>query len=275
MAELLWLNGKILPVDQARISPLDRGFLYGDGLFETLRAEKKCPLYLSEHLARLQAAAEALKIILPVLDWRGIIHDLLTENGLEESAKVKVLLTRGQNKGSGTPASASPTLLVTAEAYLPCHSAYQEGWMLRIERGYPTSSLARFKSLNYLNCLLAKQAALDGGADDAVMLDPEGFVAECSSGSLLIRSKGSWVVSNSPARLPGITEKIVIRLLEKRGLEVKKKDIAVADLLSAETVWLLNSLLVIMPVCRVDERFFEGRTSEAASLRSDFLAEGL
>ncbi|HBN09429.1 MAG TPA: hypothetical protein DD435_12535 [Cyanobacteria bacterium UBA8530] len=267
----LWLNGEFLPEAQARLSPLDRGFLFGDGLFETLRAEKNGPLYLSEHLERLQAAAEALKIFLPALDWRAIIENLLKKNGLE-SAKVKILITRGVIQGAGTPSGVSPTTMVTAEAYQA--PSYRKGWQLSIERNYPTSPLARYKSLNYLNCLLARQAALDEGFDDAVMLDPEGFVAECSSGSLLFASSGSWAVSDSPHRLPSITEKKVLRLLEKRGVVVQKKSISVEDFVAAETVWLLNSLLGIMPVCRVEDIFLEGRTAEAASLREEFLVEG-
>ena len=117
----IWLNGHFTPLDEARISPLDRGFLYGDGLFETIRAEKGKILYLRMHLDRLGASLSELRIAIdPMPDWSPILNRLLRENGLAPGiAAIKIIVTRGISPSLGLPAPEKPTVCVIAGPYDP------------------------------------------------------------------------------------------------------------------------------------------------------------
>src|SRR3974377_1543456 len=117
----VWINEEMLPLSQARMSVEDRGFLYGDGFFETLRVEDGHPLFLDEHLDRLQTSAREFRISLPMgLPWQERLDQLLAANGLKQGmAAVKILVTRGEAAGLGLPESLSPTLVIWARPYQP------------------------------------------------------------------------------------------------------------------------------------------------------------
>ncbi|MBI4798112.1 MAG: aminotransferase class IV [Desulfarculus sp.] len=169
---VLWLNGAFTPLGQAAVSPLDRGLLYGDGLFETLRAQEGRALFLDEHLARLRASARFLNIPLagePA--WPAVMAELLARNGLHQGlARVKIVLTRGAEAALGLPAATQPTLMVTAQAYTPpTPQAYGAGWRLHTFTQGAAPALAGHKTLNYLYYLWARQAAGQAGADAATI----------------------------------------------------------------------------------------------------------
>jgi branched-chain amino acid aminotransferase/para-aminobenzoate synthetase component 1 len=173
---VLWLNGNFIPLNQAAISPLDRGLLYGDGLFETLRAQGSRLLYLDEHLARFKASARVLNLSLPTEPaWPDIISELLARNRLQEGlARVKIVLTRGVDPDLGLPVPARPTLLIMAQAYTPPPpEAYAAGWRLGTFRQGAAPALAGHKSLNYIFYLWARQTMRQAGADEALILDQE------------------------------------------------------------------------------------------------------
>lgn len=252
---LLWLNGEFLPLEQAAISPLDRGFLFGDGLFETLRAQEGRVLGLDEHLARLRASARLLAM--PLDDepsWAGVLHQLLALNRLTQGlARIKIVLTRGIDPDLGLPAPARPTLLILAQPYTPPSAqAYRAGWRLGSFRQGGAPALAGHKSLNYLFYLWARQSARQAGADEALILDQEGLVAETALGSLICLQDGRWWTPSSPAQLPGITLARMRRLLAADGQPVEERPARPQDLLACPTVWVLNSLMGIMPVSHMD-----------------------
>jgi branched-chain amino acid aminotransferase len=251
------LNGRIMPLNQAWISPLDRGFLYGDGLFTTVRVELGRPLYLAEHLSRLIRSLKELRIAwepLQDIDWPQLLGELLQRNGLLSSlAALKIVVTRGIALPLGLPEGIQPTVFVQARPYQPpSPDLYARGWRLHICRSGYAPPLAGHKSLNYLFYLAARQQAIDAEADEAVILDAHGRIAETAAGTLLIRSNETWWSPNSPFQLPGITIQSIRRLFEKRGLTVESHGAAIEDLTRAQTVWVLNSLLGIMPVRSVD-----------------------
>lgn len=281
---IVWLNGEFLPLSQASISPMDRGFLYGDGLFETLRAEGGRVLYLTEHLARLGRSLKALRINLKGSVLAGTIEDqeidldececLLTEllqrNGFtQECAAVKILITRGVAAGLGLPEAEDPTICLSARPYhAPEPDVYERGWKLHVVREGFSPPLAGHKSLNYLYFLWARQAATDAGADEAVVLDGWGYVAETAAGSLLVRLEDQWVGPETPFQLPGTTATIVSRLLEESGHPVTHGPLRPEGLTAAGTIWVLNSLMGIMPVAKVDGReVAEPRVEQAAQYR--------
>jgi branched-chain amino acid aminotransferase/para-aminobenzoate synthetase component 1 len=135
--------------------------------------------------------------------------------------------------------------------------------------------LARHKSLNYLFYLVARQAAVDAGADEAVILDAGGHVTETAAGSLLARTDGRWWTPQSPDQLPGITLDQIRRLLRERGQAVDSRTAVPEDLAGAQTVWVLNSLMGIMPVRSVDDHEFPiPAAGEAEVLRTQLFSRG-
>jgi branched-chain amino acid aminotransferase len=276
--ELVYLNGRFLSLHEARISPLDRGLLYGDGIFTTMRAEEGRVLYVKDHLERLQHSLTELRLPLPSsVEWEATLKELLRRNRLEkEVASVKIVVTRGQSAKLGLPATAQATVVIYARPYEPPQpSTYRTGYRLHVFRDGFSPPLSRLKSLNYLYHLTARQAALDAGADEAVMLDVQGRLSETAAGSLLLRTGGEWWTPHSAYQLPGITLRHVMKILEDAGLNVARRPADAADLFSAETVWVLNSLIGVMPVSQVDQSpVTEPAPEEAGRVRAQFFARG-
>jgi branched-chain amino acid aminotransferase len=276
--EVVYLNGGFLPLHEARISPLDRGFLYGDGIFTTMRAEEGHVLYLKDHIERLKQSLIELRLPPPSsADWEAIPAELLRRNRLEnEVASVKIVVTRGPSAKPGLPDTAQATVVIYARPYEPPQpSTYRTGYRLHVFRDGFSPPLSNLKSLNYLYHLTARQAALDAGADEAVMLDVQGRLTETAAGSLLLRTRGEWWTPQSAYQLPGITLLHVIEILEEAGLDVARRPADAADLFSAETVWMLNSLIGVMPVAQVNQRpVTEAAPEEAGRLRAQFFARG-
>ncbi len=271
MAEYVFLNGQVVPLGEARISPLDRGFQYGDGVFTTLRVESGSALYLSDHLARLTGSLRELRIPLEplrVVDWSQVIKELLSRNGLRVGpAVVKIIITRGITATLGLPEAVEPTVFVRARSYQPpSNEQYARGWRLHVCRCGHAPPLARHKSLNYLYYLMARQTALDSGADEAVLVDANGRITETASGSLLVRTNGTWWTPESADQLPGVTLAQTERLFRQQGRFVEKRQAGPEALLQAQTIWVLNSLLGIMPVRSVDAYEMPALAAEDASM---------
>ncbi|MBI9077421.1 MAG: aminotransferase class IV [Desulfatibacillum sp.] len=272
---VIWLNGEFFPESRARISPLDRGLLFGDGLFETILAREGKPLYLDCHLKRLHESARYLKIPWDRgLDWKNILERLLHENRLETGlARGKILLTRGCAPGLGLPHADTPTRMVLAENYLPpSQGAYAHGWDLFIPPRTFAPPLAAHKSLNYLYYMFTKQQAIDNGAHEALIIDKDGMVAETCAGTLLAFDSDGWFTPASEWQLPGTAFQQVERLLRIEGYIVRRRPVTVQSLKSARWVWAANSLMGIMPVRSIDgEPIASLNNNLAASLRNRLL----
>ncbi len=276
----VFLNGRIMPLNEARISPLDRGFQYGDGLFTTVRVESGRPLYLAEHLNRLTRSLKELRIgwePLQGMDWPQALDELLQRNGLQSGlAALKILVTRGIASPLGLPQGVQPTVFVQARPYQPpSPDQYRRGWRLRICRSGYAPPLAGHKTLNYLFYLVARQQAIDAGADEGVILDAHGRIAETAAGSLLICSNGAWWTPQSPYQLPGITIALLRKRFDERGHAVEFRNAAPEDLARAQTAWVVNSLMGIMPVQSVDGLELPlPAAEEAARWRNELFAYG-
>jgi len=254
----VWLNGGFISEVDARVSPLDRGFLYGDGLFETMRAENGRVIRLARHLERLRAGLDALRIGLQGVHedtWAQITTALLLKNDLGRgAASVKVVVSRGIASGLGFPEAPGPTVLARAEAYMPpSHRMYRDGWKLHATAGGLPDAIARHKTLSYVRLLAARQQALDAGADEALLVDPDGLIIETAAGSVLALTRDGWVRPEHRGQLAGITVEAASRLLEDRGQPVVSRPLRLAELASARAAWVLNSLMGIMPVRSIDD----------------------
>lgn len=254
---IVWLNGAYTPIGRAGISPLDRGFLYGDGVFETLRAESGCILELRNHLERLHHSLAVLRITLQeTIEWESTLLGLLTHNALDRTtASLKIVVTRGVSPAFGLPQSIHPTVLLVPQRYdPPTDAAYRAGWNLIPFRAGFSPPLACHKSLNYLYFMMARQYARDQGADEAIILDPAGRITETAAGTLLLRSQGTWWTPSSPYQLPSVTLKRLGELFARDGQSIQRQHGTIADLEGTETVWVLSSLQLIMPACSIAGR---------------------
>ena len=252
--EFVWLNDELIPLEQARVSVNDRGFQYGDGWFETVRAEAGSIYFLTEHLARLQASAAAFRLPFPLnLPWGERLSRLLAANGLDRGpARVKILLSRGVAGGLGLPATGRPTLVMWAQPYAPPPPPeYAAGWPAVIFPERRTTMIGRHKSLNYLFYLAARQYALDCGAREAIILEADGLVSEGAATSLVYLSKGRYCTPAAASALPGVTVAALSRALAREGLSLATIPTTSAPLLQADGVWLANSMMGLMPVAAI------------------------
>lgn len=264
----IFLNGTFQPVSQAAISVHDRGLLYGDGLFETMRAMAGQPLWLREHLARLTEAAAALRLDLPAaFPWAERLQELLRRNALDQGlAVIKILVTRGEAAELGLPPSDRPTVIIYARPYTPpSDQEYQRGWAVVSFPERRTNFLSRYKSLNYLFCLAARQYALDRGAQEALILEPDGLVAEGAATAILWQENGQLFRAAASSLLPSVTLTVLGQALALEGQAIKAAPVTVSRLQQAEAVWLANSLMGLMPVASL-----EGKALPPSPRTADF-----
>ncbi|MFZ2087055.1 MAG: aminotransferase class IV [Desulfobaccales bacterium] len=247
----VWIRDELTPQEEALVSVDDRGFLYGDGFFETLRVENGRPLFWQEHLERLEASAQAFRLTFPArVPWEERLAKLLAANELQAgTAAVKILLTRGQAAGLGLPSSPSPTLIMWARPYqLPTPAEYQAGWPVVIFPERRTTFIGRHKSLNYLFYLAARQYALDQGAREALILEADCLISEGAATSLIFARSGRFFTPEASSALPGITVAVLARALARQGKNLERKSVQVEDLPKVDGLWLANSLMGLMPV---------------------------
>jgi branched-chain amino acid aminotransferase len=253
--QLVWLNDQLVPLSQARVPVNDRGFLYGDGWFETLRADAGRVQFLAEHLERLRASARAFRLPFPEdTPWQERLTKLLAANGLSRgAARIKILLSRGVAPGFGLPQECRPTLVIWAQPYTaPSPAEYAAGWPVVVFPEGRSTFVGRHKSLNYLFYLAARQYALDRGAREALILEADGLVSEGAATSLVYFNRGGYYTPASASALPGVTLAVLGRGLAARGLTLQPRPTTVNRLHEADGLWLANSLMGLMPVATID-----------------------
>ncbi|MDM7998748.1 MAG: aminotransferase class IV [Dehalococcoidia bacterium] len=269
MEAVVYLNGALVPLSQARISPMDYGFLYGYGLFETMRAYKGYVFRVEKHLARLERAARALNIDLDSLaTLEKAIYDTLEANHLSNasSARIRLSVSPGQEDlASGSPAKGGPTVFITAKSYTPpSPDVYRRGFVAMVSRVHrsPRSPASALKSLSALDILLARQEAASYGVDHAILLNEDDLVAEGSSSNVFyVNDRTLFTPAEHSGILRGVTRDVVLNeLAPSLELGTKEVDVALSDLLEAEEAFLTNSMIEIMPLTIVaDRRIGTGR----------------
>lgn len=233
---MVWLDGGLTAAEAARIAPSDRGFTLGDGLFETLAVQGGEIARLPAHLARLAAGAQVLGMPVPSFDLTGITAALLQANGLSD-AVLRLTLTRGTGpRGVLPPAQPSPTLLVTAAPMAPPAGAARLV-VATVTRRNEHSPLSRIKSLNYLDNILARQEAQARGADEALILNTQGRVAECTIANVFLVRDGALLTPPiGEGALPGVMRAEIL------AHGATERPITVDDLAAASEVFLTSSL---------------------------------
>ena len=266
MEQLVYINGEIISRDKVQIPVFDRGLLYGYGLFETMRSYNGHVFYLDRHIARLVNSAGVLGIREALEREKletGVLRTLKA-NGLDD-ARIRLTVTAGEGSRSiGMPVSGKLTIIITVEELvLPSPENYLEGLRTSIVsiRRNSKSPMCRLKALGYLENMLAHAEAVDDGSDEAILLNGDGYIAECSASNLFVVEAGRVITPPVEAGiLPGITRRVVIDLASSLGIKVAQEAVTVERVLNAEEVFITNSVIEIMPIASVD-----GRTVGAGS----------
>jgi len=258
MKELIYINGELVPRVEARISPLDRGILYGYGLFETMRSYGGHVFSLDQHLARLMHSAGKIGIdagLDPVALRQAIYKTLEANERPDVRIRLTVLAGEGE-RGLTLPKPGMLTIIIVAEELvLPPPQAYKEGVRAAVvsTRRNSRSLLSGIKSINYLDSLVAQSEAVAAGADQAILLNERGFVAECSTSNIfLVVAEKLLTPSVESGILPGVTREEVIELALTLGIAVVEEEISLAVLLRADEAFMTNSIIEIMPITAVD-----------------------
>lgn len=252
------LNGAMLPMHEAAVSVFDRGFLYGDGVFETVRIYNGIPFMLDEHMERLIAGLKTLRFQKIPAGIKVYASRLIEANKINNGS-LRIAVSRGElTAGIDPSVCKDPTVVITAREGIPYpKESYSRGFRAVIAgiRKDQNSPLSRIKSANFLTHILAKGEATDAGADEAIMLNYDGFVTEGTVSNLFIL-KGNTIVTPSieSGILPGVTRKTIIEISRETGFNVEEREVAQGELYNAEEVFLTNSLLEVMPLVEVDKK---------------------
>ena len=250
----VYLNGELVAAEQAALPALDRGLLYGYGLFETMRSYGGRVFRLAEHYRRLAAGAALLAIAVPLtLDvLEEAIDATLARNGLA-GAYVRLTLTAGPGGDGG---KASVVLFARDLTEYPAELRGRGmAAVVSAVRRNETSPLARVKSLNYLDNLLAREEARRSGAGEALLLNTLGFVAEGAASNVFLVRDGALLTPGVEAgALPGITRQVVMDLAGEEGMAVEEANVTLPALFGAGEAFLTNSVMEVMPLVSVDGR---------------------
>lgn len=256
MEEIVYLNGELVPRSRARVSVFDHGFLYGYGLYETMRAYHGKIFRLERHINRLLSSAGVIGLgELSAPDLSRACLDTLKANGLED-ARLRLTVSNGEvDAFPWAGISSTPTVVVTARNYTPLPAEkYDQGYQVGVPslRRCQRSPISRIKSTNYLLSLLARMEVGEYGMDEALLLNDNDFIAE-SGGSNLFFVKDSTLMTPSleSGILPGITREVVIELAGVLGIGVAEGDVRLTDLEQFDEAFLTNSVIEIMPLVRV------------------------
>jgi branched-chain amino acid aminotransferase len=261
MGQFVCLNGDIIERDAALVGAFDRSFLYGDGLFETVRAYGGVPFMMSEHLARMGDSAAELGIVMPDAgDIAAVVERLIEMNELSD-AYVRITLSRGAHTGQLVPDDPpQPTLLIeTRELHPYPAEMYQRGASVIVSAsGHNSASqVSRHKTTSYLANILAKREAEERGADEAILLDHTGHVAEGTVSNVFCVRGGRLLTPPLDMNiLPGITRQCIVGLARESGIEVEEVAFRAAALQSADEAFLTNSLMEVMSVGSIDGAAF-------------------
>ncbi|MEE1876416.1 aminotransferase class IV [Altererythrobacter litoralis] len=280
---LINVNGTLVPRPEATVSVFDSGFMLGDGVWEGLRVHKGRIAFLNAHLDRLYEGAKAIAMDI------GLTKDELAErlfatidaNAMrgEESVHIRLMVTRGIRS---TPYQdprvvISPaTIVIIPEYKAPLPATVEKGirlFTVHVRRGDPAVQDQKLNSHSKLNCITACIQAAQAGADEALMLDPHGFVATCNSTHFFIVRKGEVWTSTGDYCLGGITRANVIRICREEGIPVFEKNFSLTDVYGADEAFVTGTFAGVVPVTEVDGRkLTEGRGAMVERLQGLYRA---
>ena len=279
---LVYLNGHFLSPEQAQVSVFDHGFLYGDGIYETMRAYDGRIFLVDRHLDRLRRSGRAIGLRLPMtLDRiREALEESLRVNKLDD-AYLRIQVSRGPGEIGLDPALCdAPTMVIATKAFKDYPSVqFEQGVsaaIVKTRRNHPLALPPAVKSTNFLNNILAKIESLKTKTAEGIMLNWEGYVAEGTISNVFIVKKDLLLTPHIKVGiLEGVTRGLVLRLARKKRIKTREALLRPRDLYAADECFLTNTTMEIMPVTRIDrKRIGSGRPGPiTAALRQAYKNE--
>ncbi|HNU40203.1 MAG TPA: branched-chain-amino-acid transaminase [Methanothrix sp.] len=258
--KLIYLNGKFVPEEQATVSVFDHGFLYGDGVFEGIRAYDGRVFRLEDHVQRLFDSAQAIMLNIPLSqeEMCQAILETLRKNNLR-NAYIRPIVSRGYGDlGLDPNKCPKPSVIIIAVEWGAMYGdLYEVGLTavsVSVRRNSPDSLPPNIKSLNYLNNILAKIEANIKGGNEAIILDSRGLVSEGSGDNIFVIKDGQISTPHTINNLKGITRAAVMDLAEIRGNPIQEKELGLFDLYTADEVFVTGTAAEVAPVTKVDGR---------------------
>lgn len=258
---LININGTIHTPETAKISVMDRGFLYGDGVYETMVAQEDTILFLDEHLLRLRDSAEGL--LIPILlsdeEWKQELIKTIKAAGFKESV-VRISVTRGEGALSlNVTPDLRPNWVIWVKEYrrLPSH-CYSQGVSLTVSsvvRNDPRSLNPKLKTTNFLNNLLALMEAQKESTHEAILLNRDGAIAEGATSNIWMVYEGEiWTPPLNAGILPGITRSVLLQIIQHNGIPLREELFTLEELFEADECFITSSTREILPVSLVDSK---------------------
>jgi D-alanine transaminase len=252
-----YLNGSFLPLEQAHVSVMDRGFLFGDGVYEVIPVYGNRLFRLAHHLKRLQNSLDAIRISNPLADdeWENILAELIKRNSGSDQA-VYLQVTRGvaARRDHAFPEDTSPTVFAMSTPVPASVDIDSIAGIRAITLEDNRWKHCNIKAITLLPNVMLRQEAIDAGTAEAILIK-EGFAIEGAASNIFIVSDGILITPpNGPALLPGITRDLILELAANNAIPYREADIPLDELLSADETWLTSSTREISPVIRLDDR---------------------
>ncbi len=259
---LVYVNGELMPRDQAMVSVFDSGFILGDGVWEGLRLHNGRLAFLDEHLARLFQGARALDMDVGMSSeaMEQALYRTVEANKMRDGVHVRLMVTRGRK---ATPyqdprVTVGPaTVVIIAEHKSPAPDVQTSGirlFTVHVRRGSPDVQDPKINSHSKLNCILACIQAAKAGADEALMLDPHGFVATCNSTHFFIVRGGEVWTSSGDYCLGGITRGKILELCREDGIPAYERNFSLTDVYGAGEAFVTGTFAGVTPVVEIDGR---------------------
>jgi branched-chain amino acid aminotransferase len=259
---LIYVNGELYPRDEAKVSVFDSAFLVGDGFWESFRLHNGQLAFVDRHLARLKANAKALDIDLGMSpdDLMGKVYKTVQANNMTSNdVHIRLMISRGTKRSPSQDPRATisgPTIVIIAEYKAPARLG-EEGirlFTVHVRRGRPDVQDPKLHTHSKLNCVISCIQATKAGADEALMLDPHGFVSTCNSTNFfIVRNDQVWT-STGKYCLNGITRGNIIELCKRNEIEVYEKDFSLFDVYSADEAFVTGTFGGVAHVAEVDGR---------------------
>ncbi len=262
MGNLVYLNGNYVKREQAKVSVFDHGLLYGDGVFEGIRVYQGNIFKLKEHLTRLYRSARAIMLNIPlkVKEMEKAVVESVKVNDLKD-AYIRLVVSRGPGDlGLNPNKCPSPNIIIIVDSItLYPEEFYENGLKLitaSTRRNIPDALSPRIKSLNYLNNIMAKIEANRNDVPEALMLNNEGYVAECTGDNIFLVTDNEEILTPPPyvGTLTGITRAAIIDIVKELELEVREIPFTLFELYNARECFLTGTAAEVIPVVNVDDR---------------------
>jgi branched-chain amino acid aminotransferase len=278
LVKKIWINGKLLPPEQATLSVYDHGLLYGDGVFEGIRIYSGRIFKLRTHLDRLYASAKSIRLPMPyaIDQLEQAVRDTVAANDRRDGY-IRLCVTRGEGTLGLNPfVCKQPSIFIIVDSialYPP--ELYEQGMAVitsSVVRNHPAALSPRIKSMNYLNNILAKIEAIDAGVMEAVMLNHLGYVAECTGDNIFLvtHRDGRPTLLTPPLHagiLEGVTKGAVEQIAREQNINVLSGDLTKHDLYIADEMFLTGTAAELIPVTKIDGRIIGSGKPGAVTLQ--------